>query len=98
MEKAKVGEYLGITYLIVFIIFNVGIFMSLFVAIITALFEKFEEDENVYQMIETLRIRAITQADKKYSCLISFPPPFNFFLLFIGPILLTAKNPEKMNE
>jgi len=48
LQTAKVGEYLGIVYLIAFIIFNVGIFMSLFVAIITALFEKFEEDENVY--------------------------------------------------
>ena len=49
-------------------------------------------------MIETLKIRSITQADKKYSALISVPAPLNFFLLFLGPVLLTSKSPEKIND
>ena len=49
-------------------------------------------------MIETLKVRSITQADKNYSVLISLPAPFNFLLLFMAPILLTSKDPAKVNE
>lgn len=49
-------------------------------------------------MIETLKVRSITQADKNYSVLISLPAPMNFLLLFMAPILLTSKEPAKVNE
>jgi hypothetical protein len=39
---------------------NIGMFMSLFIAIITALFQVFKENENIYQMIETLKVRSVT--------------------------------------
>lgn len=72
--------------------------MSLFIAIITVLFQDYEQNESVYQMIETLKVRSVTQAEKSYSCLVSFPPPFNFLLLFCAPFLITSKNPEQVNE
>lgn len=50
-------------------------------------------------MVETLKLRAVTQADKNYSLLISVPAPLNFFLFFAAPILLTNNvNPQKTNE
>lgn len=49
-------------------------------------------------MIETLKIRSVTQAEKSYSCLVSFPPPFNFLLFFTAPFLITSPTPEKVNE
>ncbi len=49
-------------------------------------------------MLETLKIRPVTQADKKYSLLISLPPPFNVFLFFFAPFLLTSKQPEQLNQ
>jgi hypothetical protein len=39
-------------------------------------------------MIETLKVRATTQADKEYSILISCPAPLNFFLLIAAPFML----------
>jgi NADH:ubiquinone oxidoreductase subunit 4 (subunit M) len=30
--------------------------------------------------------------------LISCPAPLNFFLFFIGPVLLTSKNPQRLNQ
>lgn len=98
IEKARLGKAYGITFLVVFLAINIGLFMSLFVAITTALFQFYQEHENVYQMIETLKVRSVTQADKNYSVLISMPPPLNFILLFVAPCLLTAKNPQKINE
>lgn len=49
-------------------------------------------------MIETLKLRATTQADKNYSLLISVPVPFNFFLIFLAPMVLTSKNPQPVNQ
>lgn len=49
-------------------------------------------------MIETLQIRSTTQADRKYSVLISIPPPLNVILLFFAPFLVSTTNPQKINE
>ena len=60
VERGYLGRAFGVTYLIIFIIINIWIFMSLFIAIITALFQDYEQNESVYQMIETLKIRSVT--------------------------------------
>lgn len=98
LEEGYLGPLFGKAFFVLFVIINIGIFMSLFIAIIAALFQAYESNENVYQMIETLKIRAVTQADKNYSCLISFVPPFNFILLFAAPFLITSQRPERVNE
>mmetsp|Transcript_37711 Transcript_37711/g.57750 ORF Transcript_37711/g.57750 Transcript_37711/m.57750 type:complete len:179 (-) Transcript_37711:1210-1746(-) len=49
-------------------------------------------------MIETLKIRSITEADKRYSILISVPPPLNIFLLFTVPFLISSPNIQRINE
>ena len=41
-------------------------------------------------MIDTLRLRSVTQADKNYSILISMPAPLNFLLIIIAPIMLSS--------
>ena len=41
MENARLGSRTGTSYLISFLIINVGLFMSLFVSIITVLFQEF---------------------------------------------------------
>ena len=38
-EKSRLGSTVGLGFLITFLIINIGLFMSLFVAIITALFQ-----------------------------------------------------------
>ena len=49
-------------------------------------------------MLETLKIRPQTEADKEYSSLISLPTPFNFFHIFFAPFLLTSSRPQRCNE
>jgi hypothetical protein len=44
-------------------------------------------------MLETLKIRPQTQADKEYSALISLPAPFNSLHIIFAPFLLTSSNP-----
>jgi hypothetical protein len=64
IQTARLGDKFGVSFLLFFLIINIGLFMSLFVSIITVLFHEYKKNENVYQMIETLRIRPQTQADK----------------------------------
>ena len=48
-------------------------------------------------MIETLKVRPVTQADKEYSVLISVNAPFNLLLLFVAPSLIQNSQPQKLN-
>lgn len=43
MKDADYGEYFGITYLIVFLVCNIGIIMNLFISVITVLYDSFSE-------------------------------------------------------
>ena len=44
-------------------------------------------------MLETLKIRPQTEADKEYSSLISLPTPINVLHMFVAPFLLTSSRP-----
>ena len=93
IENCRLGIKFGVSFLLVFLIINIGLFMKLFVSIITVMYQIYQKNQNVYQMIETLRVRPATQADKTYSVLISMPPPFNILLFFLAPFVISSKNP-----
>ena len=84
--------------MIIFLIVNIGLFMSLFTSMMVTLYGAFVEKQTVYHMLECLKIRPQTQPDKRYSSLISIPAPLNVLLLILAPFLLTAKNPEFWNN
>lgn len=96
--KSEKGEYFGITFMIMFLVCNVGIIINIFIAVIAVLYDAYSERRNVFQMLETLKIRSVTQADKNYSALISLPAPLNASLILLAPFLLTSSNPRKVNE
>jgi hypothetical protein len=70
----------------------------MFIAVITVLYDSLSEQSNIFQMLETLKIRPQTEADKEYSALISIPAPFNVFHVFFAPFLLTSKRPQCLNQ
>lgn len=72
--------------------------MSLFTSMMVTLYSAYVEKQTVYHMLETLKIRPQTSPDKRYSALISLPPPINVILVFFAPILLCTKNPELWNK
>jgi len=74
------------------------LFLSLFVSMLTVLYGEYVQRESIYQMLEKLKIRPVTQADKEYSVLISVPAPLNVMLLFLAPFQLTSANPELWNK
>jgi hypothetical protein len=98
IAEAQYGEYFGYTFMIIFLVINIGLIMSLFISIITVLYDAFSHNSNIYQMLETLKVRPVTQADKEYSALVSLPVPLNILLIPIMPFLLTSKRPEPYNK
>jgi hypothetical protein len=98
ISKSEKGEYFGITFMIIFLVCNIGVILNIFIAVIAVLYDNHSEHRNVYQMLETLKIRPQTQADKEYSALISIPAPLNSMLIIFAPFLLTSKNPQRLNE
>jgi hypothetical protein len=87
------GPYFGITFMIIFLVCNIGIILNIFIAVIAVLYDNYAEHRNVYQMLETLKIRPQTEADKEYSSLISLPTPINVLHMFVAPFLLTSSSP-----
>jgi len=49
-------------------------------------------------MLETLKVRSITQADKNHSILISCPAPMNLILFFVGPGVMSSDNQQRLNQ
>ena len=57
IQKSEKGEYFGITFMIIFLVCNVGIILNIFIAVIAVLYDNYAENRNVFQMMETLKIR-----------------------------------------
>lgn len=98
ISNSEKGEYFGITFMIIFLVCNIGIILNIFIAVIAVLYDTISEKRNIYQMLETLKIRPQTQADKDYSALVSIPAPLNIVHLIFAPFLLASKNPQSVNE
>ena len=92
------GPYFGAIYLISFLFITMLLYFGIFVSILIVMYTIYEKQIGTYQLIEALKVRAVTQADKEYSSLISLPPPLNGILFFLGPFLMTSRNPEIINR
>ena len=97
-QETTFGHFFGLTFVVFFLAINIGLFMSLFVSMLTTLYGEYVRRETIYQMLEKLKIRPVTQADKEYSVLISLPAPLNAIHLFLAPFLLVSRNPEQVNK
>ena len=76
----------GTTFFVVFMILNVGLYISLFMAIVTSLYGNFAENARIYHMLDTLHVRPVTEAEKEYSALVSLPAPLNVLHLLLAPV------------
>lgn len=92
------GYYFATAFFVIYLIINIGLFLSLFTSMVVKLYEEFFKNESIYHIMETLKVRPQTQADKEYSALISLPPPLNVILFFLAPFLMSSKNPEVWNK
>ena len=97
-QETQFGYNFGLLFILCFLIANLGLITSIFASVIIVLYDELYKHKSIFTMIETLKVRPVMQADKEYSSLISLPPPLNGLLFFLGPFLMTSKNPEVINK
>lgn len=57
-------------------------------------YKKLKVDQKVYYLLATLSVREVSEADEKYSSVISAFFPINILNLVFGSIVLAAKSPS----
>jgi len=92
------NPYWGTAFFLTFLAINVGLYMSLFVAMTVSLYGTVGDRGHIYHMLDTLEVRSVTTADKDYSALISLPTPLNILHILVSPILMTSSSPETVNK
>jgi hypothetical protein len=97
-KETAFGYNFGLLFTLSFLVANLGLITTVFTAVIVVFHEEYYKHRSVFTMLETLKVRPVMQADKEYSALISMPPPLNGLLFFLGPFLMTSKNPELWNK
>ena len=96
LEQA-VDHFLGLIYFNSFVMINVILLMNLIIAQLAYAYKKVNKDRHVHWLLQTLSVREVSEADDKYSAVISAPFPISVLNLVIGSIVLAAKNPG-LNE
>jgi hypothetical protein len=77
-----------------YLVFNLIFLMNLIVAMLAYSYKKHHKQRVVLYLLSTLSVREISEADEKYSAVISAPFPLNLLNLVLGSIVLGAKNPK----
>jgi hypothetical protein len=94
MQNARIGSFLGYAYFLSFMIINLILIVNLIVARLAATYKKYNKRRHLLVHLNTLHVREISEADEKYSALISAPFPLNLLHFVTGPILLNLRSPK----
>lgn len=94
MKNARVGAFLGYLYYLSFLILNIILIINLIVARLAHSYKKFNKDRDILKLLSTLSVREVSEADEKYSAVISAPFPMNILNFVLGPIVISMKSPN----
>ena len=93
MDNARLGAFLGYTYFITFMIINLILIMNLIVGRLAATYKRYNGRRHLLVHLNTLHVREISEADEKYSALVSAPFPLNLLHFLTGSILINMRSP-----
>ena len=54
------GYYFATGFFVIYLIINIGLFLSLFTSMVVKLYEEFFKNESIYHIMETLKVRPQT--------------------------------------
>lgn len=91
IENQRLGTTASRAFLLTFVIFNVLLVTSFFIAMITTLYRQMGKFKQIFFNKSTLSIRPVTLASKTNSVLISVPVPFSALHYLYISILLSVK-------
>ena len=93
MNGCKVGNIIGYIYFNSYLIINVILLINLLIGQLAYAYRKYNKERNVLMLLYTLSVRDVSEADEKYSSVVSVPFPFSTLNLLFGSIVLGAKSP-----
>lgn len=94
MKNAQVGAALGYIYYLAFLILNIVLIINLIVARLAHTFKLYNKDRDVLKLLATLSVREVSEADDKYSAVVSAPFPLNILNFVFGSIVISMKSPS----
>ena len=74
-----------------------AVFLNLIIAVLNNTYNKFHELGSIFQSLQIYEVNKTHGFDKRYSAMISSPPPFNFISIISGFFLITFRS-EKLND
>lgn len=93
LNGCKVGNIIGYIYFNSYLIINVILLMNLLIGQLAFAYSKYNKQRNVLMLLYTLSVRDVSEADEKYSSVVSVPFPLSVLNLLFGSIVLGAKSP-----
>lgn len=93
MNGCRVGNIIGYIYFNSYLIINVILLMNLLIGQLAYAYKKYNQERNVLMLLYTLSVRDVSEADEKYSSVVSVPFPLSILNLLFGSIVLGAKSP-----
>jgi Ion transport protein len=93
MNGCHVGNIIGYIYFNSYLILNVILLMNLLIGQLAYAYRKSNKERNVLMLLYTLSVRDVSEADEKYSSVVSVPFPLSVLNLLFGSIVLGAKSP-----
>ena len=93
MKEAKIGAFLGYVYFIAFMIINLILIVNLIVARLAATYKLYNKKKELLMLLNTLYVREVSEADDKYSAVVSAPFPLNLFHFTLGSLVVSLKSP-----
>src|SRR3569833_2266205 len=92
MDGARLGGFIAYTYIISFLILNLVLVVNIIVGLQSYAFKKYSLKRDILKLISTLSVRATTEADDKYSAVISAPFPLCILNFVFGAIVISLRS------
>jgi hypothetical protein len=93
MASARIGSFLGYVYFLSFLILNLVLIVNLIVGQLSYAYKFYSKRRRILFHLSTLSVREVSEADDKYSCIISAPFPMNILNFLLGAIVIILKSP-----
>ena len=94
-EGTVFGKYVGYIYFWLYLCVNFFLVRNVIVAQLSTTYKRvIKAGSGTLYLLNTLKVREVSEADGKYSAVISAPFPLSILNIPLGSIVLAAKSPE----
>ena len=88
------GKYVGYVYFWAYLSVNFFLVRNVIVAQVSTTYARVKKAGNTLFLLTTLSVREVSEADGKYSAVVSAPFPLTILNIPFGPMVLAAKSPS----